>query len=385
VKWVSALANSARLEDAVEEATESLQADMGRDASIDLVFAFVTQHHADHFEKLPDAILTRLGGASELVGCSAQGVLAGGVEVEQEPGLVLVGAHLPEVKVTPFYLPPDPREWSEALLVREAEPDFVVLSDPHSSSAEDLVRWFDEAYPESTKIGGLVSGSDQPGESILYALGTSYRMGSVGVALSGNLEVDTVVAQGCRPIGNPLFVTRGDHHVIYELDGRPATEVLERLHAELSPADQQLFLNSLFVGVVMREHEQIYQQGDFLIRPLIGIDPQAKALAAAAVIHQGSVVQFHLRDARTSADDLEEMLSRHQYAQPAGALLFSCVGRGRDLYGEPHHDSRRFHHQMGRVPLGGFFASGEIGPVRGQTYVHGYTSSFGLFRRKNLM
>ncbi len=384
MKWASALATSTRLEDAATEATESLLADLGG-SSLDLLFAFVTHDYADHFTKLPDVLLSRTGD-TELIGCSASGVLGGGNEVEHEPGLALIGAHLPDTDVRAFHMPPDPVSWETAVLrAGRGEPDFVLLSDPYSGSPEDLLAWMDTKFSESTKIGGLVSGASHPGDSILILGDAIHRVGTVGVALSGDLEVDTVVAQGCRPIGSPLFVTRGDHHILYELDGQPATQVLESLYAELSEEDQELFRSSLFLGLVMREREEVYEHGDFLIRPIIGVDPDARALAIAAEVKTNQVVQFHVRDARASAEDLEQMLSRHQYAQPSGALLFSCVGRGRGLYGEPNHDTGMFHNQIGRVPLGGFFCSGEIGPVRGKTYIHGYTSSFGLFRRKSLM
>jgi small ligand-binding sensory domain FIST len=204
------------------------------------------------------------------------------------------------------------------------------------------------------------------------------------VALSGNLAIDTVVAQGCRPIGQPLHVTRCDRNVLHELDGKPPLRVLQELAARLSAADRELMTHSLFLGLAMDELALEHRAGEFLIRNLIGIDPERGALAVGEQLRSGQCVQFHLRDARTSAADLEEVLGRYgqrgMAAQVEGALLFSCLGRGLHLYGRPDHDTEVFRREVGEIPLGGFFCNGEIGPVGGKTHIHGYTSSFGLFR-----
>src|SRR5262249_29734662 len=128
--------------------------------------------------------------------------------------------------------------------------------------------------------------------------------------------------------------------------------------------------------------------GDFLIRNILGIEPRSGALVIGEIPQVERTVQFHLRDAATSADDLRLTLKRYCEehnegdGQAAGALLFSCLGRGRHLYGRANHDSECFRQYLGEVPLGGFFCSGEIGPVGGTTFLHGYTSSFGIFREK---
>jgi small ligand-binding sensory domain FIST len=206
------------------------------------------------------------------------------------------------------------------------------------------------------------------------------------VTISGEIDVDTIVAQGCRPIGQPSFVTRCQRNVLFEIDGRPPLRVLEELYQTLGERDRELFRHSLFLGIVMNELQHEYRQGDFLIRNLIGIDQEAGAIAVGAMLHEGMVVQYHLRDARTSAEDLESLLARYEVTEPGGSLLFSCLGRGVHLYGRPDHDTDLFRRRLGEVPLGGFFCNGEIGPVQGRTFLHGYTSSFGIFRpRRRLL
>jgi small ligand-binding sensory domain FIST len=260
---------------------------------------------------------------------------------------------------------------------------FVLLADPFTFEAEALLRALDLAYPAAKKAGGLASGGREPGGNVLYANGEVLRGGAVGMALCGRIEMDTVVAQGCRPIGMPMFVTGCEHNLLRGLDGRPPYEVLAELYESLSRRDRELFQHSLFLGVGMRPEQQAFAPGDFLIRNIVAADPKSGTLAIGSVLEPHMIVQFHLRDAQTSRDDLNAMLSRYRGESsrtPQGALMFSCLGRGMHLYGAPDHDTALFREHLGGVPLGGFFCNGEIGPVHGRTYLHGYTSSFVLFR-----
>jgi small ligand-binding sensory domain FIST len=183
-----------------------------------------------------------------------------------------------------------------------------------------------------------------------------------------------------------MFVTMAHENLIRELDGRPPREVLARLFERLPAVDRELFSQSLFLGLAMRTDASEYLPGDFLIRNILGMDPQSGALWVSANIPGNSVVQFHLRDAATSAQDLTRTLTGYGASRPlqpdAGALLFSCAGRGMELYGQADHDSNAFRRLVGDVPLGGFFCSGEIGPIHNATYLHGYTSAFAVFREK---
>jgi small ligand-binding sensory domain FIST len=392
MRWVSAVSTASSLEAAVREVTATVQRDLGGTPP-DLAVTFVSEQHQGEYERLP-ALLRAALTPRIAIGCSAGGVIGGGREVERQAGVSLTAALLPAVDIQPFHLEGEAliartapaAEWERVIgIAGRRHPAFLLLPDPFTFDAETLVAGLDAGYPESPKIGGLASGGREPGANALYLGDTVYRSGAVGVALTGNVEVDTIVAQGCRPIGDPMFVTRADQNVLYGLDGRSALAVLQDLLASADPRDRQLFANSLFLGVVMKEQEA-YRQGDFLIRNLLGIDGKSGAVAVGAALHTGMVVQFHLRDAETSAQDLEAVLARYHEGpsrRPAGSLLFSCLGRGEHLYGERDHDTGAFRRHLGPVPLGGFFCNGEIGPVHGSTFLHGYTSSFGLFRSRD--
>jgi small ligand-binding sensory domain FIST len=382
MRWATAIAKPSRLEDAIDEAADTVCSELGQDP--DLVIAFVSSTYADHFGSLPTSLRARFPKATTF-GCCAGGVIGNHTEVEGQDAVALVGAILPGVEITPFRLGDDPEEWPQQMAIDpDLEPELIVLTDPFSCDTAQLVPWLNAAYPSSTKIGGIASGATSPGESILLLNDRLHRTGAVGLALTGNVEIDTIVAQGCKPVGAPMFITRSSGHVVYELDGQSAMLTLEKLFAGLSEEDRELARNSLFLGIVMHDQQEVYQHGDFLIRNIVGIDPEAQAVAVASELREGSIVQFHIRDAHTSTADLQELLAKHQYGAPAGALLFSCMGRGQDLYGKPNHDTELFHSQMGEVPMGGFFSNGEIGPVLGETFLHSYTSAFGLFRPKHV-
>jgi len=384
VRWASAIATDAHLEDALGNATEDVTTGLAG-ARADLVVAFVTDHHAPRFGRLADALSDAFPGALVL-GCTAGGTIGGGIEIEHQPALSLTAAALPGVTVTPLRLGESRRRWREELadVGDDADPAFLLLPCPLTCPVEELIDYLDDHWPTAVKIGGLASGGmtlGGPAGNSLFLGRERLSGGAVGVALEGDLQVDTIVAQGCRPIGEPFIVTRADGNVAHALDGESAVTQLEHLLATLSPADRALARHSLFLGIAMTGGGPL-ARGDFLIRNLLGLDPASGALAAGAPLHAGQIVQFHLRDARTAAAELAEILATHDSAEPEGALLFACVGRGRLLYGAENHDTREFRRVFGDVALGGFFCNGEIGPVHRRTFLHGYTSAFALFRRK---
>jgi small ligand-binding sensory domain FIST len=392
MRWASGVSESSDAESAVREAADAVREQLGP-GTPDLVFLFASERYRTDEERLVDLARDALS-AHLVIGCSAGGVIGGGREAEDPPGLSLTAAMLPDVQIHTFRLSeetlPDRHSaaWRETLgLDEEPSPHFVLFADPLTFDIEMFAAALDRFFPSSVKVGGLASGGTQPGDHSLYLGGQVYRSGIVGLALQGDIEVDAIVAQGCRPIGTPLFVTRSRDHLLLELDNRRPVQLLQELFERASPRDRELMRASLFLGIEMHSAQEEYQQGDFLIRNLVGIDEESGSLAVGANLRQGQVVQFHLRDAQTSAEDLERHLQRYAGERdprclPAGALLFSCLGRGIHLYGQPDHDSRAFRSHLGDLPLGGFFCNGEIGPVQGQTFLHGYTSVFAIFRRR---
>lgn len=379
MKWASTVATTARLEDAVAEASETLSGELGGEAA-DVVFAFASEDYAPYLPNLGGEIARRFPGAL-LFGCAAPGVIGDGREIEHEPALSLTAASLPGVELAAYHLGPEPERWSRAL-ASSSGGDLIVLSDPITGGGPALVEFLDAAMPEAIKIGGM-TGAKDAGESSLLVGDRVHRTGSIALSVRGNVDVSCGVAQGCRPIGTPMFVTRHRGPLILELDGKPALRALDGMFAELSSEDRDMARSRLVLGLVMRGGREVYEQGDFLIRELAGVEPETGAVVVAgAPIEDNQVLQFHLRDAETSSEELAAVLDDHIYAEPAGALLFQCRGRGRGLYNRADHDSSVLVDKLGAVPVGGFFAGGEIGPVGGKTFLHTYTTVFGLFRAK---
>ncbi|PLZ94817.1 hypothetical protein CEN45_02750 [Fischerella thermalis CCMEE 5198] len=396
MQWANALSTRPSLEAAVADVVQRTTSSLSAPADLGLVF--ISSAFTSEYSRVLPLLAEQLA-VPVLVGCSGGGVigtsLAGQTqELEAEPALSLSLAHLPGVDVKAFHVVaeqlPDldgpPSAWIDLIGVTSSPtPHFILLSASFSSGINDLLQGLDYAYPGSMKVGGQASSGVMGGRIALFCNGRLYEEGTVGVALSGNIVLETIVAQGCRPIGQPYQVTRGDRNIILELDEQAPLFVLRDLIASLSEEDRTLAQNSLFVGLAMDEFKPCLQQGDFLIRDILGVDPTGGAIAIGDYVRPGQRLQFHLRDAEASAEDLEFLLERYQKeqkSQPAavGALMFACLGRGAGLYGKPNFDSQLFQRYLNNIPLGGFFCGGEIGPVGGSTFLHGYTSVFGICR-----
>lgn len=388
MRWLNAVSEDEDFDRAYDACCSELDASLAGEAP-HLLLVFVTPIFRSVWERLY-AHLDRRFPSALILGCSGAGVVGSGRELEGGAGLSITAAILPETRISPFYFDPDERPFPdvdhlEAFVGVEASenPAFILLFDPFHADLETWVRNLDWVYPRSPKIGGLASGAQVPGLNALFTPGGVRHKGLIGVALSGGLRMETVVAQGCRPIGEPMFVTACRENVLRELNRMPAGEVVTKLYHELSTADQALFRESLFLGLEMRPLATSHQRGDYLIRNVLGIDPRQGALLIGAKLEETGVVQFHLRDGDTSRLDLEQQFEKYlcekKGGSPSGALMFACLGRGRRLYGEPDFDSGQYAQRFPGVPMAGLFCNGEIGPVQGQTFIHGYTSCFGLF------
>jgi small ligand-binding sensory domain FIST len=359
--------------------------------SVDLTIIFVSPQFKDKYEEIPKLIRDRIS-SKHFLGCSGGGIIGGGKEAEQQAAFSMTCANLPDVEIQGIHTDtmklPDqdtaPSVWREWLGVDvEKNPSFIFLADPFSFQGEEFLAGVDFAYPNSSKVGGLASGAQAQGGNALYLNDKIHNNGLIGLALSGNIGMDTIVAQGCRPIGEPVKVSKCDGTLLTGMDGQPPLELLQSVYEGLDENDKSLVQTSLFLGIEMDPLKDNPQQGDFLIRNIMGVEREIGGIHVGTLLREGQLVQFHLRDKAMSAEDLKLMLTRYKanknFKNTSGALLFSCLGRGQYLYGKPNHDADMFRDHIGDIPLGGFFCNGEIGPVGKTTFLHGYTSSFGIF------
>jgi small ligand-binding sensory domain FIST len=393
LKWFGAASDQVDSIRAAETVISRLQDQMGG-GSPDVLLVFASHHHIFHYGMIIPLIQDRIT-PRVMIGCSAGAVIGGGLEIENRPGIALTALRLPQVEsrmvsVKHTQLPAldgSPQPWRDLVGVDpQLEPQLLIIADPYSIDAGTLLQGLDYAYPDSPKVGGLASGSQGPGANALFLNGELVRDGAAILSMWGDIAIDTVVAQGCRPVGRPMRVTSCDGHLLQGLDDGAPMERLQSMLSELDPKDQELARSALFLGVVMDEMREEIGHGDFLIRNILGMHQESGMIAVGTQLRHGQTVQFHLRDGAAASREVESLLdqySERSSGTPAGTLLFSCMGRGQSLFGESDHDSRCIRERVAPVPIGGFFCNGEIGPVAGQTHLHGYTSAFGIVRPRS--
>jgi small ligand-binding sensory domain FIST len=387
IQFVSKLSFETDLKKAALEVSAEIESSIGS-GPIDLLFVFPSAHFSKSAHKLLDRFSSVLS-PTVLVGCTGEGVIGAQQEIEDESAISIVAARLPDVELHPFALSPEeihqlaenPRTVPTAISAGVDTRAFIILADPFSAHMDGLLKAFNTAFPGIPVVGGMASGARSPGETALFMNDHTYRQGVVGVALAGPITVDTIVSQGCRPVG-PLFeVTDGDANVIKMLDGKPAMAQVQDVIEELPEEDKMLLTNGLFVGRAIDPSRDMYGRGDFLVRGVVGIDRKTGSIAIGDFVENGESVQFHLRDAATAKEDLEMMLTPHSlFGAPSGAVLFSCNGRGTRLYDHPDGDISAINSFFEGLPVAGFFCAGEIGPIGGKNFLHGHTASLALIR-----
>ncbi len=332
----------------------------------DLAVLFVTAHHAGALEDLAGTVRAVLR-PTVLIGCAAVSVVGRGQEVEETPAISLWGGRFGPV--APLRLK-TPDEWPSALpFAAEA---VLVLADPFSFAIDELLPGV-----ELPIIGGMASAARGPGGNRLVLNDEVVTDGAVAAVIGRGANLETVVSQGCRPIGQPLVVTRAERNIIFELAGQPALDRLVAMASGgMSERDIRLINQGLHIGLVINEHKAEFGRGDFLVRNVLGADRSNGAIAVGNEVSVGTTVQFHVRDAESADEDLHQMVSGRD---ADGALLFTCNGRGRRLFGVPDHDASVIDEVTHGAPLSGFFAAGELGPVGGRNFLHGFTASLALF------
>lgn len=378
----SALSTVPEAATAAAEAARRVSDDLG--ATPDLALAFFSMDHVESAESVARAVRDELEPVV-LLGCTGESIVGGGREVEEGPALVVWAACLPGTGLEPFHARlvrtedaagfvgiPDLTERPDAEAV-------LLLGEPFSFPADPLLRWAGEHTPKLPFIGGMASGGSRAGEHRLLLDAEVHEQGAVGVLLSGEVPLRTLVSQGCRPIGPNLAVTKAEQNVIHELAGRPALEQLREVLEEADPEDRSLASFGLHVGIAADEYQDELDRGDFLIRSVVGADEDAGAIAVGDTVEVGQTVRFHVRDADSADEDLRELLGRLDGPPPEGALLFTCNGRGSRLFLTPDHDVELIRTVVGEVPVAGLFCQGEIGPVGPKSFLHGFTASAAFF------
>ncbi len=370
--------------DAVE-AFDEAAADAARelDAACDLCIVFAGAPHLGHGKWILSAVHDRLDPAN-LIGCGAGGVVAGRREIEEGPGAVVWALAAPgaEIRTHHFTVEQSGDGFEVIGLPQDGAlgDALVVLADPYSFSTESLLARLNAEHPGLPVLGGLASAAI-PGSGTLFRNGDVLSEGAVGCSLAG-LPVLPCVSQGAAPVGPEMTITAAHGNVIEELASRPALERLAEAIAGLEEHERDLARAGVMLGVVIDENKPDYGRGDFLIRPVIGADQDASTIAIGERVRVGQIVRLHVRDATVADEDLREALALQSDAlgstPAAGALMFTCNGRGSHMFNVEDHDASALDDVLG-VPAGGFFCAGEIGPVGGRNFLHGFTATLAVF------
>ncbi len=355
-----------------------------------LVFAFASHHYQDAYPELLASIRGSLRPLT-LLGCSGQGVIGTGIELEEEPAISVLALRLPGASLRPLTLTQSELETLSSpeatrAFIGVASSDvnaWVVFADPFTFDADRLLASLGAAYPGLPVVGGLASAGPGVRATTLFLDGAPISSGAVLLALGGAWKIHPLVSQGAEPIGQTWTVTGADRNLILSLGGRPALEVLLETMHDLPLSLQERASRNLLVGLAIDEYRDEFVRGDFLIRNLMGVHKESGSLAIGALPRVGQTVQFQIRDAGAASEELRLMLARaggdFGDKPPNGALVCSCNGRGVGLFGEPHHDAMALLRQFGELPAAGLFCNGELGPVRGKNFVHGFTASIAFF------
>ena len=373
MKFVSAIS----LETEPARIAQDIHDQLAADGPFDLVVAFV-RPPTDPAGAEVLAGLREILAPRRFIGCTAGGVVGSGREIENDDATSVLAARLPGVRVDPL---PDLDDEAVDLAPDDLQA-CIVLVDPYSTATEALLRRLDQLAPGVPVIGGVASWASAPGRNRLAQDGNVVNTGLVGVTLRGNVRVSTIVSQGCRPVGDWFTVTSSRSNLVQELDGKPPLEVLQKVFAEASPEDQKLMRSGILLGRGVARQPDDLGHGSFVIRVVLGADRESGAISVADRVREGEFVQFHVRDAQSARDDLEMLLTPQVFEETAaGALLFTCNGRGERFFGERDADVAIISNALGeQVPVAGFFCGGEIGPIGSANFVHGYTASLAVFR-----
>jgi small ligand-binding sensory domain FIST len=368
---------------------EEIRATLG-DLTVDTAIIFASEAFIPALEAIVAQIQESLQPLS-MIGATGETLVHGQTEYEGQQALTLMAVHLPQGKVRSFHLSAEdiqefttPSDFHDYLNVAlDVRPNFVLIGEPYSLGEETLhvLDKLESAYPQCPALGGMASLVEAAGQNRLIFDGQVLGGGLVGVAFWGGVQIETIVSQGCRPIGQHMVITQAEHNVIKKLGGRSPWEALTEMLPECSPRDVELArTRGLLIGRVINEYQDIFGYGDFLIRNPLGFDRESGALAINDLVRVGQTVQFHVRDGVTANEELIDLLDQHAQRDSAGALLFTCNGRGTRLFSQRNHDARAIGERHDGLPVIGFFCAGEIGPVGQRNFLHGHTACIGFIK-----
>ena len=391
--FASAISTESESDAAIAAVSSEVLSDLGGKKP-DLAVVFISHHHGTAIETVGPKI-AQATGARIVIGCTGEGIVGATKEIERGAAVSLFAGVLPATELRPFSV--------QAVQVAENQIGFtglpeaqdvkrasvLLLADPFTFPAAEYLEAVNQKMPGLPIVGGMASGGSGPGQNLLVTEKGVVESGAVGLVVEGAVEVCAIVSQGCRPVGKPWVITACKDNLIQKMGGKTAVQVLMETLQGIPEPDRNLLQARPFLGMAVDPTKSTFERGDFVVRGLMGIEPQQGAIAVAeSGLHAGQTVQFLVRDAASAGEDLTTLMKdrvgpRSAGSASEGALLFSCNGRGTRMFPTPNHDIACVQSAFEKiVPASGFFAMGEIGPVGGRNFLHGFTASVAVFRAR---
>lgn len=393
-RFTSVLSTQSDSSTAVDEVVRALDEALGTTPP-DLVTVFVSHHHGEAIERLGAEISSRVR-AKVLIGCTGESIVGGAREIERGAALAVWAAILPNTIVRPFTITAEPagegtiRFTGMPEVHDNARASILILADPFTFPGQEFLEILNDKLAGVPAIGGMASGGHGPGQNHLFTADGLVEGGAIGVVIEGDVEVCSVVSQGCRPVGKPFVITACRDNLILKLGGKPALQVLMESMQSLPSEDSKLMQRGPFLGLALDATKSSFARGDFLVRGIVGLEKNLSAIAVSdESIRNGMTVQFLVRDAASAGEDLAHLMraragGKSLDPESTGALVFSCNGRGTRMFQKPNHDIGCVQSAFeSEIPAAGFFAMGEFGPVGGRNFLHGFTASVAVFRRRS--
>ncbi len=359
---------------------------------VSCIFLFVSGDNLGDSSDAIQSALDELAPNIPIFGCSAESVVGRGREIEGQTAasILLIGelSRPPKIFTMECMRTPDGPTvlgLTDEIIERARQCNgMLVAACPLTFSVDMLIETLEPERGANVVpiLGGYCSSQNWENISLLFCDNKVLNRGAIGMVLPPELHWQTIVSQGCRPIGDPMIITSLDGNTILGLGGKPALSMLRDMFQKLPSHERDMAIDALLIGRAITEYSDTFSHGDFLIRNVQGVDTDVDGIQVTDRFQVGQTIRFHVRDAQGADADLMNLLSRVSKGgiDNKAGLLFSCNGRGHRMFSQPNHDALAIDRYFPGLPLAGIFAAGEFAPLANRNLTHGFTAVAAFLR-----
>ena len=395
------------MEPSLEKAIEEISNELRNFQDCDIALVFISTQFSSDFPRLLPLVKKKIK-ANTWIGCAGNGVIGSNIngffpDKKNIPSISITLLRLPGTKVIPFEikeglnfdLDKPSTIWKDCIKNESFEDSSVIMFfDPSEKFTDDLISSFDFSFPNSNLIGAVASYHSSSHGSLFYQ--NKVCKGSIGVVIKGEWKIETLVTKGVKPIGPVVEVESVNRNILLKLrdiNNKLASpiEFLQRIIGDLSEKEKNLLKQSLYLGIENKNMKigsdgKLLSDGTFVVRDVLGIDPINGSVAVAELLKVGQKIQFQSRDIAISQYEIEKGLENMKSLFPEKlllTLLFSCSAISDSFYDNETEYSYYSSFFKCSKPLSGLFCQGEIGQIKGNTNLHGYSACWGFLVKKS--